>query len=46
MSGLLAKAGLQFVLALLVAPLLSGIIKTLKAQTADTPRAWHPAILP
>jgi formate hydrogenlyase subunit 4 len=31
-SGLLAKAGLQLVLALLVAPLLSGIIKTLKAK--------------
>ena len=32
MTGLLAKAGLQMVLLLLVAPLLSGIIKTLKAR--------------
>ncbi len=32
MIGLLAKAGLQLVLLLLVAPLLSGIIKTLKAR--------------
>ena len=31
-TGLLAKAGLQMVLLLLVAPLLSGIIKTLKAR--------------
>src|SRR5258708_1157971 len=30
--GLLAKSGLQLVLGLLVAPLLSGIIKTLKAR--------------
>ena len=32
MTGLLAKAGLQLVLLLLVAPLLSGITKTLKAR--------------
>ena len=32
MTGLLAKAGLQLVLLLVVAPLLSGIIKTLKAR--------------
>lgn len=32
MTGLLAKAGLQLVLLLLVAPFLSGIIKTLKAR--------------
>lgn len=32
MSGMLAKAGLQLALVLLVAPLLSGIIKTLKAR--------------
>jgi formate hydrogenlyase subunit 4 len=31
-SGMLAKAGLQLALVLLVAPLLSGIIKTLKAR--------------
>ena len=32
MSGMLAKAGLQLVLVLIVAPLLSGLIKTLKAR--------------
>src|SRR5512136_2989689 len=32
MSGLLAKAGLQLVLVLLLAPLLGGIIKTVKAR--------------
>jgi formate hydrogenlyase subunit 4 len=32
MTGLLAKAGLQLVLLLLVAPLFSGVIKTLKAR--------------
>jgi formate hydrogenlyase subunit 4 len=32
MSGMLAKAGLQLLLVLIVAPLLSGIIKTLKAR--------------
>jgi formate hydrogenlyase subunit 4 len=31
-SGMLAKAGLQLVLVLIVAPLLSGLIKTLKAR--------------
>lgn len=43
MSGMVAKAGLQFVLVLLIAPLLSGFIKTLKArlQTRRGPNVFQ-----